>query len=512
MKVNIKAHLHEKSHRITLKVKSINISTGGIQIVVIHYKDAFHLDLHPGDRIEIHSGNRTMHVIVDVSTGDIIKKGEIGMFKEVADQLKVKSKDPVNVCFVEKPISIHYIKQKLQGKTLNEKQIFQIVKDIVENKLSDIEITYFTAAGFMHGFNEKETVALTKAMINTGERLKINKKFVADKHCTGGVAGNRTTMIVVPIVAAAGISMPKTSSRAITSPAGTADTMEVLTPVSLELEAMKKVVKKINACIVWGGAMNLAPADDRFIQVESPLSIDAEGQLLASIIAKKGSVSASHILIDIPVGNQTKIKTRKKARELGGKFKKIGKLLGMHMDVIITEGNEPIGNGIGPTLEARDVLKVLQRSETRPLDLEEKSIMMAARILEMCKRCKKGQGRKLAQSLLDSKKALKKMKEIIKAQGGNPNVLPGDIKMGKYSWDYRAPKTGVIKDVNNHLISSTARFAGAPIDKEAGLDLYFHEKQKVKKGERILTIYANSTEKLNSAKKIFLNNPTIIIK
>ena len=223
----------------------------------------------------------------------------------------------------------------------------------------------------MHELDINESVSLTKAMINTGEILKLNKYPVMDMHCIGGVAGNRTTMIIVPIVASAGLTIPKTSSRSITSPAGTADTMEVLSNVSFSIKEIKKVIRKTNACLVWGGSVNLAPADDKIIRIEHPVSLDPEGQLLASILAKKRSASATHLLIDIPIGKGSKIENRKKALHLKRLFESISKKLGIKIKVIITDGSQPVGNGIGPGLEARDVLWVLKNDSKQPLDLKD---------------------------------------------------------------------------------------------------------------------------------------------
>ena len=141
----------------------------------------------------------------------------------------------------------------------------------------------------------------TRAMIGSGTALDFGPGPIADKHCIGGVPGNRTTMVVVPILAALGLVVPKTSSRAITSPAGTADTMATLAEVSLAPERLHQVVRAAGACIAWGGALGLAPADDILITVERPMELDTEAQMVASILAKKKTVGATHVLIDIPV-------------------------------------------------------------------------------------------------------------------------------------------------------------------------------------------------------------------
>jgi AMP phosphorylase len=310
------------------------------------------------------------------------------------------------------------------------------------------------------------------------------------------VPGNRTTMVLVPILAAAGMTIPKTSSRSITSPAGTADTMEVLCPVSFSAKKMSEIVNKVGACIAWGGAVNLAAADDKLIKLRHPLSLDPEGMLLASILAKKSAVGATHVLIDIPVGKETKIKTIAEANHLKREFIKIGKKIGMHIHVMISDGDEPVGSGIGPALEARDVLWLLKRDARRPMDLERKSVYMATRLLHIAglKNAKQ-----MVLDILDSGAAYSKMRQIIEAQGGNPDIEPDNIHLGKYRYTFKAKKSGTIMDIDNVTINKVARVAGAPEDKGAGVYLYKHERQIVKKGEPIFTIFAESEKKLEFA-------------
>ena len=358
-----------------LKVKDIDIGTGGPLVAIINVNDALKIDLHNMDRIKIRRCGRVETAAVDIAENEkLISPGCIGVFEEVLKSLNLKDGDEVGISPAKKPLSLEFIKKKLDGHTLSKKEINQIVWDIVHNKLSDIELTYFVAACYNNALSINETILLTKAIAMHGDILRLDRYPIIDKHCIGGLSGNRTTMIIVPIVAAAGFTIPKTSSRSITSPAGTADTMEVLAHVSFGIKKMKRIVEKTNACIVWGGALNLAPADDRIIRVERPLSIDAESQLLASIIAKKESVSSTHIIIDIPVGKSAKVKSRNEAVALKRKFEEIGKRLKKKIRVLITDGSEPIGNGIGPCLEARDILKVLRRENDRPVDLEKKSV------------------------------------------------------------------------------------------------------------------------------------------
>ncbi len=489
------------------RVKDMDIATGGILIAILNTKDAHKLDLHSGDRIIVKADGKETTCILDISESrKAVPEGKVGLFEEVLDRLQVKHGAIVDIKLTGKPESVKHIRDKLHGKHLTYRELYHIMDDITHDRLSAIEKTYFVAAGFSNGWKPEEIVHMTKAMVETGDKIKFNG-ITCDKHSIGGVPGNRTTMVVVPIVAAAGLTIPKTSSRAITSPAGTADTMECLAKVELSEEKIKQVVKKVGACIVHGGSMNLAPADDKIIEVENPLSIDAEGQLLASVMAKKYSVSASYVLADIPMGKSTKAPTRAKAEHLKKMFELVGRKLGMNVKVILTDGSHPIGNGIGPLLETEDVLKVLQNKEDAPQDLRKKSLFMAGLLLEMAGKYKKGSGLDAATGLLESGKAWKKMKEIIEAQG--KVLLPA---LGKYRFVVRSQNAGRVQEIDNDTIAKIARVAGAPVDKGSGIYLHRKLHQPVQRNEALYIIYAESAFNLRQAKEFVKERNGYVIK
>ncbi|MFH1275843.1 MAG: AMP phosphorylase [Candidatus Woesearchaeota archaeon] len=474
------------------KVKDMDIATGGVMIAILNQKDAKLLDLHSGDRILVHDGYKEITCILDISESKkAVPVGSIGLFEEVLDALNVRRGHIVKVKLTGKPESVKHIREKLYGKHLTYDDLYHIADDITHDRLTDIEKTYFVATGFANGFSTDEIVNLTKAMVNTGKKIKF-KGITLDKHCVGGVPGNRTTMIVIPIIAAAGFVIPKTSSRAITSPAGTADTMECLAKVELQEKKIKSIVQKTGACIVHGGSMQLAPADDKIIEVEHPLSIDAEGQLLASVMAKKYSVSANHVLIDIPMGKSTKAPNWSKAKRLRKMFQLIGRRLGMDVKVIVTDGSQPIGNGIGPLLESFDVMSVLRNELLAPQDLRKKAITMAGILLEMTGKYRDGS--KVAREILDSGKAYKKMKEIIKAQGAQKK-----IKLGEYRKRVVSNKKGKVKSIDNVIIAKIARIAGAPSDKGSGMYINKKVRDKVNKNDLLYTVYAENKFKLSLA-------------
>ncbi len=487
-----------------LKVKDINISTGGNLVAILNHENAKHLDLRGGSRILLKKGRKEIIVSIDISESSRgIKKGEIGLFEEVLDILKVKRKEEIKIKPTHTPASIEFIRRKLDGGKLTKKEIEIIIKDLTENDLTEVELSYFVSACYQNELSNEEIINFTNAILKNGKKIKLGKKIVVDKHCLGGIPNNRTTMLITPILAAAGLTIAKSSSRSITSAAGTADTMETLAKVSFTAEKIKKIVKKVNGCIIWGGAMELAGTDDKLIKVRYPLRLDPKGLMLASILAKKASVGSTHVLVDIPIGKTAKINSKKEALRLKKKFINIGKKLNMRIEVMISNGSQPIGDGIGPNLEAKDVLKILRR-ENGPKDLEKKSILIADKLFKLT-------GTKAsAKEILESGSAYKKMKEIIKLQGGKSSIKPSELELAKYSYNFKANKKGKIMEIDNKKITKSARIAGAPGDKEAGIYLYKHAKDKVNKNKKILTIYSNSKDKLKYAKKHLKDS--IIIK
>ena len=419
----------------------------------------------------------------------------------------------------EKHLAVNAIRKKLLGKELRYKEIFAIMDEISHKKFGDILTTYFAASGYSKGFSNQELYYLTKAMVETGEKLSF-KGIIADKHSIGGVPGTRTTPIVVAIVAASGFKIPKSSSRAITTPDGTADDMEVLAPVELTKKQIYEVVEKTNGCIVWGGSFNLAPADDIIIQVEKPLVLESFDKVLVSIMAKKIAFGSNHVVIDIPWGKSVKVHSLKDAQVLGNKFLYLAKRFKIRLKPLIHRTDEPAGKGIGPILEIRESLRVLQQTKNRPLDLEIRALNLASNLLELCledadkelrEQIKKVYGNAYgwATYLLKSGLAFKKFKEIIKAQGGNPNVDSESLKLGKHKLEERADKAGVIKEINSKHVTSIAKILGAPNQKGSGIYLNKKIGDKIAKDEVVYTLFSENVYNLKEGKDSLVNFPII---
>lgn len=399
-------------------------------------------------------------------------------------------------------VAVEAIKKKLTGEKLSYREVFSLMDEIAHQRLGPVLTTYFAAAGFQHGFSNDELYYLTKAMVETGEKLHLTG-IIADKHSTGGVAGTRTTMILVPIIAAAGIKIPKNSSRAITAAAGTADTMEVLAKVTFTPLEIEQIVNKIGGCIVWGGHLGIAPADDVLIQVEEPLAFESFDKIIVSIMAKKVASSANHFILDVPVGPSMKIKHFKDAELIATKFKMLADKFNMKISVDINETLEPAGRGIGPILEARDVFEVLEQKKGRPLALEEKALRLAGRLLDSCfadiPQRKDLFGEDVAKQILVSGEALNKMKEIIKEQGGDSNVSSETLIPGDQIYECKSEENGRIVAVDNKQINVLGRILGSPNDKKAGIYLQRRIEEHVAVGDVLFTMYSTDKWRLKEA-------------
>lgn len=480
-----------------LKISRVGIDTGRENVAVMSRRSrAFRPEVFRGfSRVSVRAGEKSLLATLLITDDDsLVGAGELGLAEPAFRRLALPPGSMVTVAPATPPGSLEAVRAKILGRTLSAGEIEAIVDDLAHYRYSDMEIAAFLigSASFL---TSDELLALTGAMARAGTQLSWNGKLVVDKHCIGGIPGNRTSMIVVPIVAAHGLMIPKTSSRAITSPAGTADTMEVLSRVDLGVEEMKEVVTACNGCLVWGGHVNLSPADDVLISVERPLSLDTREQMVASILSKKMAAGSTHLLIDIPVGPTAKVANASEAMRLRKLFEFVGDRNAISVEVLITDGHQPIGHGIGPVLEARDVMDVLANAPRAPVDLREKSLRLAAHLLEYDPAMRGGTGYARARELLDSGAALKQMHRIIDAQG--PTSC--NTGLGPLTADIRAPRDGVVAAIDCYRFNRLARIAGAPIDKGAGVDLFKKIGDRVEQGEPLYRIHAVAESEFDMA-------------
>lgn len=481
--------IKSKAGKETLKLRRLGIDTYRENVVYLHREcEVYRAEgFQALSKVKICAdGQRIIAVLNVVDDESIVTPTDLGLSEEAFATLGLSEGHIVSIEHAEPPASMGAVRRKIAGERLSQDDFNHIIRDITDKHYSKTEIAAFLVASGQTDMDRDEIFYLTRAMLEAGEQLRWNEPLVADKHCIGGLPGNRTSMLVVPIVAAHGMLIPKTSSRAITSPAGTADTMEVLSNVELTIKKLHDIVRKHRACLAWGGTAQLSPADDIMITVERPLGIDSLGQMVASILSKKLSAGSTHLLIDIPVGPTAKVRQMRQAQRLRKLFEFVADQLAIHLEVIITDGRQPVGAGIGPVLEARDVMQVLQNAPDAPDDLRQKSLRLAGRLLEFDPDVRGGKGYSIARDILDSGRALDMMNTIIQAQGEQDKKF----ELGKLTHDVLSPEEGVVVGIDNYHMAHIARFAGAPIDKGAGIDLFKKLGDPVKKGEPLYRVYA----------------------
>lgn len=484
-----------------LSLKRVGIDTYHENVAYLHRE----CDLYRAEgfqalsKVEVRTNGQrilaSLNVVDDVA---IVDAHQLGLSEDAFVALGIEEGKPVIVSHAEPPASIPALHRKLAGERLSRDDFRDVIRDIAELRYSKIELTAFVVACDRGELDREEVFYLSDAMSRVGRRLDWHEHPVVDKHCIGGIPGNRTSMLVVPIVAAHGLLCPKTSSRAITSPAGTADTMEVLADVDLPFDVLGDIVRTHRGCLAWGGTSQLSPADDVLISVERPLSIDSPGQMVASILSKKVAAGSTHLLLDIPVGPHAKVRSMPEARQLRRLFEFVAGRMGLTLDVVITDGSQPVGRGIGPVLEARDVMRVLTNHTEAPMDLRLKALRLAGRMLEFDPDVRGGAGFGIARDILDDGRAAEKMQAIIDAQGAKP-FDPDNPPLALHSFEVLATAKGVVTGIDNLKLARIARLAGAPKAPGAGVDLFRRIGDTVSTGQPLYRVHAAYRNELTFA-------------
>ncbi len=457
-------------------------------------------------RIKVSYQERSVIATLNVVRESVLPADHLGFSQIAWQRMGLAGGERVGVEHAPPLRSMSAVRKKIYGRELSNEDIQEIVADISAHHYSDMQIASFITA-CVNDLSVREIIALTQAMVASGKRLQWPEhNQIFDKHCIGGLPGNRTTPIVVAIASAAGLTMPKTSSRAITSPSGTADTMEVLTEVQLSLDDIQAVVARAGACLAWGGAVNLSPADDLLIRIEHALDLDGEGQLVASVLSKKVAAGSTHVLIDIPVGATAKVRTRDQAEQLAALFKQVGQALGIYVHCVISNGDQAVGWGIGPAQEARDILAVLNNHAEAPPDLRERSVFLAGHLLSMDGAESLETATAKAADILSSGQAWQQFQRICEAQGGI-KAIPQACHQVTLSADHG----GTLLAMDNRRLARLAKLAGAPNSPAAGLRLHAKLGDNLAKGQSLLTLYANSPGELAYAVDYFNHNRDIFM-
>ena len=467
-----------------------------LPVVLLHMDDAAEIGVSDNDRVNVCATKAQICLVTMSDT--LVERGQILMPEPVMKKVAASEGDVVEVQYMSKPDSVRSIRKKMDGEKLTREEIDGVVKDILDNRLSKIEISAWLTSLYIRGMDIDEIADFTMAMANTGDKIRFSREPVFDFHSLGGVPGNKITPIVVSIVAAAGIMIPKLSSRAISSACGTYDFVETFCDVLMDADKLKSVAEEVGGVFAWGGGMNLAPVDDMVIKVEHPLGINPRAQMLASIMSKKVAVGATHLLVDVPTGAGTKVPTIEIARDYARDLMDLGEKIGIHVECAITYADQPVGNAVGPNLEARECISILEGAK-HPASVIEKACDCAGIILEMAGMLN---GAERAREILDSGKAYEKFMEIVVAQGGRADLKSTDLKPGKYSAEIISTKSGYVHSINNKDIVLIAKAAGAPSDKGAGMIIHFKKGQRVERGDCLMTIYADNEAKLKRAKEV----------
>lgn len=491
--------------RVTLKAYKLNIDTGKYFIAYISKDspDCRLLDFRTESRVRISAKTKSILCTLRILDDPLITPEKIGLSESAWEKLGIRENENLEISLSEALESFQCVIKKSYGKPYTQSVLDTVMSDISQGRFSEAQLAaFFTASTRL---TQNETIFLTKAMARAGNVLKWKQAPIVDKHCIGGVPGNRTTMIVVPLLAAFGLTIPKTSSRAITSPSGTADTMGVLAPVDLTVSHMKKVVEREGGCIISGQSVGFSPSDGYMIQVIKTLGLDADFHLAPSILSKKLAAGSTHVLIDIPIGKMAKVKSLKEAESLSALFHRIAKSVGLTLEIVKTDGTQPIGYGVGPALEARDVLSVLRCEANAPRDLRDKSLLLARYILEAWGNVPRGKGLALATDILEKGDALRKFEAICEAQGGMHEPT-----FARHTHTVLSPFKGSVKAIEIEGIIRLAKLSGAPAVQTAGLELYVKKGSFVDKKDPLFTLYADSKEALNYALCYFSHHPHMI--
>jgi AMP phosphorylase len=492
--------------KLNLKIKILDIYAS-YPVVILHPSTAEQIGAQNLDRLKLKTEKISSVFVMDTSN-TYVDEQTIGMFKDTAKDFNLKDGDLVLINLLTPPLAIKYVMNKIKNKTLSEEEIREIVKDIDQNSLSEIELSAFVTGVYINGLNLEETKHLCNALVDIGDKIDFNEDVILDKHSIGGING-RVSMILTPIIASLGYKIPKTASRSITSSAGTADSMEVLAPVSFDVSEIKNIINTTNGVVAWEGKFDLCPVDNKLIDIEHALGINPEGIMIASILSKKKSIGSTHLIIDIPVGRDVKVKNKEDGERLAKKFITISNFLGINARAVLTDGDKPCGSYFGPALEAKNVLEILECKYQD--NVLEKACLLSGELLELVGHAKHGEGYLLAKEVVTSGKALDKFKEIIKAQGGS--ILKSeDVPVAKIKQNIISEKAGTINGFDVSKITNIAKLLGCPKDVEAGVVLLYDVGDSIQANDAIFEFHANTDEKIKRAIDYFKDNNPIIFE
>ncbi len=474
-----------------LKLKRIPVTYCKENVIFLNIKNDF---LHFRDdlrvlRAEVHSASeKVCGMVAVVYDDDFVAEDEVGLSAQAFDMFGSEEGTEVSLMpFSVSPASMPSVRRKMNGGVLAMGEYKSIVDDVNAGRYSASEIAAFEVA--MASFpSPQEVYFLTKAMVAKGKRLKWDRETVVDQVCIGGVAGDRVGPIAQAIVMAAGMCVPKVLFRSQQDASSSLDVMEVLCDTDLSEGEFADTVNNLGGAVVNGkGDMHLSNVEMQLSEVEEVIGLGNVQVMVASIITNAVLAGVTNLLVDIPVATSAVVKNVNEAIRLKKLFEYVADMMGLGIDVVITDGSEPVGNGVGPGLQASNDMNVLKCSKDASYDLREKSLFVAGRLLEFDSKIAAGEGYKMAQEILDSGKALEQMNALIEAQGSESIA-----ELGQMTRDITATVSGRIDSINSAQINRIALVAGAPLYAGAGIDLLKHSGDKVEQGEVIYRIYATA--------------------
>ena len=466
--------------------------TSSQPVALMNSDDCLQLGISVNDRVRI-SDRETAVAMVSISD-TVVKKGQVFIPAILMDRCGTEDGRTVEVEYSPLPESIRSIRRKINGGRLGMEEIDSIVSDIMMGNLSEKEILAFVSSFNVNNSDLTEVAFLTRSMAATGRTVDLGIRPVFDFHSLGGVPGNKITPIVVSIVATQGMAIPKLSSRAVSSACGTSDFIDTFCDVEMDAGSLKKAIGSTGGVFACGNE-DYAPVGKKIIDAERPMGIDPRPTMMASIMSKKVAIGTTHLLVDIPMGEGSKIPDMGTAEDFAESLIDLGTILGIHVECAVTDADQPIGRAIGPILEAKECISILENGGG-DRSIVDKACGMAGILLEMAG---EKDGRARALDILGSGKALEKFREIVKVQNGDPGISSDDLTPGGFMKEVHAKRSGFVQYVDNRSIVAIAKGAGAPSDAGAGIVLLHKKGDRVESGETLFTIYAENQAKLDRA-------------
>ncbi len=411
------------------------------------------------------------------------------------------------------------IEDKRNGRELSKEEIEFFVKGYTDGTIPDYQASAFCMAVYFKGMTEKETVILTESMANSGDTVDLSMfgSLSADKHSTGGV-GDKTSLIVAPIAASLGAKVAKMSGRGLGHTGGTVDKLESIPgyKTTLSEDEFLSQVEKTGIAII-GQSGNLTPADKKLYALRDvTATVDSIPLIVSSIMSKKIAAGSKNIVLDVKCGSGAFMKTLKDAEILANEMVKIGNGCGRNTAALITDMDRPLGSAVGNSLEVIEAVKVLKGEVEN--DLKEVCLSLAAKLISLVLSLSYEESLKRVTDALESGKAYCKMKEWISAQGGDAAFIDNTelFEKAEYSYEILSDSDGYISAMDTEKIGLSSVILGAgrsskedKIDFSAGIIIDKKTGDKIKKGEKIATLFTNNETSLQDAEKTYLSALTV---